>query len=111
MQYTMAAAEWGVAAGAAVKSIASALGGRSAEAGGYGATISAGGRATAGGTQVAAAERAQPTVQIIFQGPVYGGQAGLQEITKAIGQGVQKGTMVLPASYAIRPTLSRVGNR
>ncbi|MBZ5561706.1 MAG: hypothetical protein LAP13_04735, partial [Acidobacteriia bacterium] len=47
----------------------------------------------AGAGANAAPASPQPTLQVIFQGPVYGGQRGIDELVNAINQAVdQRGT-------------------
>jgi len=49
----------------------------------------------------------QPTVQVIIQGPVYGGQAGLDELVEHINQAVSQRDMQLTASHVKDLTLAR----
>jgi hypothetical protein len=53
---------------------------------------------------------AQPTVQVIIQGPVYGGQAGLDELVEHINQAVGQRDLQLTASQVKDLTLARETN-
>ncbi len=52
----------------------------------------------------------QPTVQVIIQGPIYGGQAGLDELVEHINQAVGQRDMQLTASHVKDLTLARETN-
>jgi hypothetical protein len=52
----------------------------------------------------------QPSVQVIIQGPVYGGQAGLDELVEHINQAVGQRDMQLTASHVKDLTLARETN-
>jgi hypothetical protein len=54
--------------------------------------------------------RPQPSVQVIIQGPVYGGQAGLDELVDHINQAVGQRDMQLTASHVKDLTLARETN-
>lgn len=57
-----------------------------------------------GGT---AASSQQQTVQVIFQGPVYGGQAGIDEMVRHISQAVTERDVNLVAYTTVRQTATR----
>jgi hypothetical protein len=59
------------------------------------------------GTGQAAAQAPQQTVQIIFQGPVYGGQAGIDELVNDISQAVQQRDVNLVAYTTVRQPATR----
>ena len=61
-----------------------------------------------GGQQGFQTER-QPSVQVVIQGPVYGGQAGLDELVEHIHQAVGQRDMQLTASHAKGLKLAREG--
>jgi len=49
----------------------------------------------------------QQTVQIIFQGPIYGGQAGIDQLTREISRAVQERDVNLVAYTTVRQTATR----
>jgi hypothetical protein len=49
----------------------------------------------------------QQTVQIIFQGPVYGGQAGIDQLTREISRAVQERDVNLVAYTTVRQPATR----
>lgn len=49
----------------------------------------------------------QPTVQVIFQGPVYGGQAGIDEMVRHISQAVTERDVNLVAYTTVRQPATR----
>ena len=59
---------------------------------------------TRGGTS---ASEPQRTVQVIFQGPVYGGQAGIDEMVRHISQAVTERDVNLVAYTTVRQTATR----
>jgi hypothetical protein len=59
-------------------------------------------RATVPGSGKATAQAAQQTVQVIFQGPVYGGQAGVDELVRHISQAVTDRDVNLVAYTTVR---------
>jgi hypothetical protein len=67
--------------------------------------------ASAGGAAATAApappEERKSSVQIIFQGPVYGGQAGIDELTRAISQAVIERDVNLTAYTVVRQPATR----
>lgn len=93
---------------------AAALAGR-ALAGGTDGGSSASGREE-GGSRSSRAERsraasesgaAQPSIQIIFQGPVYGGQAGIDQLTREISRAVIERDVNLTAFTTVRQPATR----
>jgi len=54
-----------------------------------------------------AAPSPAPTVQVIFQGPVYGGQAGIDEMVRHISQAVTERDVNLVAYTTVRPPAPR----
>jgi hypothetical protein len=111
-------------AAAAFKSAAiyAAVGGAAALAGralagpdvreGKGGTTSSGGttsEASASKSSAATTETttSQKTVQIIFQGPVYGGQAGIDELVRHISQAVSERDVNLVAYTVVRQPATR----
>jgi hypothetical protein len=77
-----------------------------------GATAAAGGtgaEAPASASSAAATETttSQKTVQIIFQGPVYGGQAGIDELVRHISQAVTERDVNLVAYTVVRQPATR----
>jgi hypothetical protein len=80
--------------------------------GGEGGTASSGGStsaAAASQSSTATAETAtsQRTVQIIFQGPIYGGQAGIDELVRHISQAVTERDVNLVAYTVVRQPATR----
>ena len=55
----------------------------------------------------ASAQAAQQTVQVIFQGPVYGGQAGVDELVRHISQAVTERDVNLVAYTTVRQPSTR----
>jgi hypothetical protein len=55
----------------------------------------------------AAANSPQQTVQVIFQGPVYGGQAGIDEMVRQISQAVTERDVNLVAYTSVRQPATR----
>jgi len=55
----------------------------------------------------AASSSQQQTVQIIFQGPVYGGQAGIDQLTREISRAVQERDVNLVAYTTVRQPATR----
>jgi len=53
------------------------------------------------------ASSAQPTLQVIFQGPVYGGQAGIDELVRHISQAVSDRDVNLVAYTVVRQPTTR----
>jgi hypothetical protein len=104
MQYTMAAAEWGVAAGAAVKSIASGIGG-----GGGAAARYAGGGVTAGGIGPAAAatqpQAAGPVINVYIDGVI--SSDNLNQVIQQINDNVQNGDVHLVSTTTLAPPIVR----
>jgi len=49
----------------------------------------------------------QKTVQIIFQGPVYGGQAGIDELVRHISEAVTERDVNLVAYTVVRQPATR----
>jgi hypothetical protein len=103
------AATFGAIGGAAALA-GRALAGSEASAGRSTATVS-GAAATAptstasGAGQIAS--QAQPTLQVIFQGPVYGGQAGIDELVRHISQAVTDRDVNLVAYTVVRQPAPR----
>ncbi len=54
-----------------------------------------------------AASQPQPTVQIVFQGPIYGGQAGIDQLTQEISRAVQERDVNLVAYTTVRQPAKR----
>ena len=90
-QHFMSAAEYGIVAGRAGGAAAGA-----AQASGAGTTTTA-----AGGASAATQER-QQVFQVIFQGPVYGGQAGIDELCRHISEVVTERDVNLVAYTVVR---------
>lgn len=61
----------------------------------------------AGGTVTTETTTAQQTVQIIFQGPVYGGQAGIDELARAVSEAVTERDVNLVAYTVVRQPATR----
>ena len=83
---------------------------RAAERGGtagQGSSAAPAQAASAGGASAAAAPAEQKTVQIIFQGPVYGGQAGVDELVRHISQAVTERDVNLVAYTVVRQPATR----
>ena len=55
----------------------------------------------------AASSSQQQTVQIIFQGPIYGGQAGIDQLTREISRAVQERDVNLVAYTTVRQPATR----
>ena len=53
------------------------------------------------------AQPPQQTVQVIFQGPVYGGQAGVDELVRHISQAVTERDVNLVAYTTVRQPATR----
>jgi hypothetical protein len=109
-QAFLAAAEFGAVGGAA------ALAGRALEGGGT--QSASGGSAQSSGTSArtrggsssrtrGAQGSGQQTVQVIFQGPIYGGQAGIDELTRKISQAVVERDVNLTAYTVVRQPATR----
>jgi hypothetical protein len=97
------AATFGAIGGAAALA-GRALAGAEAGAGERPATA---GTTSAKGPTVAQALPAQPTLQVIFQGPVYGGQAGIDELVRHISQAVTERDVNLVAYTVVRQPATR----
>lgn len=105
------AATFGIVGGAA------ALAGRAlagAEAGGgeggataHPAATSSGGTVSSQSQIASQAAPAQNTVQVIFQGPVYGGQAGIDELVRHLSQAVTERDVNLVAYTVVRQPATR----
>ena len=67
---------------------------------------SAASQATAGATGTSATAP-QKTVQVIFQGPVYGGQAGIDELVRHISRAVEERDVNLVAYTVVRQPATR----
>jgi hypothetical protein len=97
----------GGAAALAGRALAGGAGGNSAGASaGQNPSSSAAGAPTA----ASAASSAQPSgtrVQVIFQGPIYGGQAGLDELMNHISQAVQQRDYSMQSYTGVRKTVTR----
>ncbi|MGD0693709.1 MAG: hypothetical protein ABSB82_02525 [Terriglobia bacterium] len=108
------AAMYGAVGGAAaLAGRAIAGGGSGADAGSRGTQSSFGNRASAAGAENSAygaqlapgasgSNVARGGVTVIFQGPVYGGQQGLNELANHISRGVEQGTLSVKATVAQR---------
>ena len=59
------------------------------------------------GLKTSAAAPAQKTVQVIFQGPVYGGQAGIDELVRHISEAVTERDVNLVAYTVVRQPATR----
>ncbi|HEV2349013.1 MAG TPA: hypothetical protein VG028_04105 [Terriglobia bacterium] len=91
-------------AGRAIATPAGTRGGSSAGGGAPGGLSAAKGSPT--GQSSATAPAAQNPVQVIFQGPVYGGQAGIDELVRHITQAVTERDVNLVAYTVVRqPTV------
>ncbi|HEX5410473.1 MAG TPA: hypothetical protein VFZ27_01275 [Terriglobia bacterium] len=95
----------GGAAGLATKALSG-----TASSGGTGqktstSSSSAGSKSSA--TQAAAGAQKQQTVQVIFQGPVYGGQAGVDELVRHISKAVVERDVNLVAYTVVRQPATR----
>lgn len=53
------------------------------------------------------AVQSQPTIQVIFQGPVFGGQAGIDELTRKISEAVVERDVNLVAFTTVRQPVRR----
>jgi len=62
---------------------------------------------TGPGTKAAETSPAQTTVQVIFQGPVYGGQAGIDELVRHISRAVTERDVNLVAYTVVRQPATR----
>ena len=62
---------------------------------------------SAGGTPAAPASTKQQSVQIVFQGPVYGGQAGIDELVRHISRAVTERDLNLVAYTVVRQPATR----
>jgi len=62
---------------------------------------------TGPGTKAAETAPAQTTVQVIFQGPVYGGQAGIDELVRHISRAVTERDVNLVAYTVVRQPATR----
>jgi hypothetical protein len=98
-QHFMSAAEYGIVAGRAGASAATAATGSGA---GAGSTAAA--QAT---SSTPAASQPQQTLQVIFQGPVYGGQAGIDELARKLSEAVRERDVNLTAYTVIRQPATR----
>jgi hypothetical protein len=58
-------------------------------------------------SRTSAANPPQPAVQVIFQGPVYGGQAGIDEMVRHISRAVTERDLHLVAYTTVRQTVTR----
>ncbi len=101
------AAVFGAVGGAAALA-SHALGGSSSghRASGSGQKSSSSRTATTGKSGAKSAGAGQ-TVQVIFQGPVYGGQAGIDELTRKISQAVVERDVNLTAYTVVRQPATR----
>lgn len=100
-QHFLSAATYGVVAG---------QGPRGASAVGAGVTAGAGGGAvgtTAGGSATSRSEERQQVFQVIFQGPVYGGPAGIDELARLLSEAVQQRDVNLTAYTVVRQPAPR----
>jgi hypothetical protein len=104
------AATYGAVGGAAALA-GRALAGPEVSEGKGGTTASGGTTAEASATESSAATTetttSQKTVQIIFQGPVYGGQAGIDELVRHISQAVTERDVNLVAYTVVRQPATR----
>jgi hypothetical protein len=83
---------------------------RQAEGGGTAGqpgSVAAAQSASAGSASATQAPAEQKTVQIIFQGPVYGGQAGVDELVRHISQAVTERDVNLVAYTVVRQPATR----
>jgi hypothetical protein len=103
VQYTISAAQFFKIAGT---SSGPAKGGGAGGAG-TGAEAGAGAPGGGGAGTGTTTEKRQPTVQIIFQGPVYGGQAGIDQLVQDISQAVQERDVNLTAYTVVRQPARR----
>jgi hypothetical protein len=103
MQYTMAATEWGVAAGAAVKSIVSSFG--ASQTSSKTAASSLTGSPSASRTSTSSGEtQQQPTINVYIDGVISADK--LDDVIYAINQRVTKGAVRLTSTTTIaRPTV------
>ena len=81
--------------------------GREAAPGTAGRPAATGPTVSAGGASAAQPPAEQKTVQIIFQGPVYGGQAGVDELVRHISQAVTERDVNLTAYTVVRQPATR----
>ncbi len=68
---------------------------------------SAASNSTVSGSSQTTAQATQQTVQVIFQGPVYGGQAGVDELVRHISQAVMDRDVNLVAYTTVRQPATR----
>jgi len=101
-QHFLAAAEYGVIAGTSGRS----RGFQSAVGGAVSGATAAGGGAAGGGAPAAREER-QATFQVIFQGPVYGGDAGINELVRKISEAVTERDVNLVSYTTVRQAATR----
>jgi hypothetical protein len=97
-QHFMSAAEYGIVAGRA-STTATVV----ATGAGAGATTAAASAAASSGP----AAQQQPTVQIIIQGPIYGGPAGLDELARKLSEAVRERDVNLTAYTVVRQPARR----
>jgi hypothetical protein len=102
-----AAAVFGAVGGAAGLASSALGGGSSATKSSSGSTSKT--SQTSGSTQSANSKTSsqQQTVQIIFQGPIYGGQAGIDQLTREISRAVQERDVNLVAYTTVRQPATR----
>ncbi len=108
-QHFLTAAEYGVIAGTSGRSKAfqSAVGGAVSGAAVIGGEISSGATARETMAQGAVASERQPTVQIIVQGNIYGGQAGLDQLARELSEAVQERDVNPMACTVVRQPATR----
>lgn len=109
-QAFLAAAEFGAVGGAAAlagRALAGS-GGQSASSGSAPSSgTSAGASRTSSSRSSTSGSSGQRTVQVIFQGPIYGGQAGIDELTRKISQAVVERDVNLTAYTVVRQPATR----
>ena len=104
------AAVFGAVGGAAgLATVALASGGSSGSAGQTSSSNSNSSRSSSTSKSATSktAPSNQPSVQIVFQGPIYGGQAGIDQLTREISRAVQERDVNLVAYTSVRQTATR----
>jgi hypothetical protein len=97
----------GGAAGLAAKALSGGISGSSASQTTSGSSPSTGSKSSTTQPSAETSAQKQQTVQVIFQGPVYGGQAGVDELVRHISTAVMERDVNLVAYTVVRQPATR----
>jgi hypothetical protein len=97
----------GGAAGLAAKALSGGISGSSASQNASASSPSTGSKSSTTQASAESSAQKQQTVQVIFQGPVYGGQAGVDELVRHISKAVMERDVNLVAYTVVRQPATR----